>query len=134
MEIQGLRLLDTTERCFCPDESLTYECTVMGEPEGTIVWMGSAFNCTSHEISLFHGQHESIIGIYGECGDIMGQSEYIVNATNVDNSTITAPYYISQLTVPINLNRAGRTIECLYDDGATSISVGRVKINITVSK
>ena len=67
-------MLDTFESCLCPGESLTYERTVIGEPDGITVWTGSAFNCTSCEISLFHSQYESTEGIYGDCDDIVGKS------------------------------------------------------------
>ena len=128
MEEQGLRLLDTSERCLCPGESLTYECTVMGEPDGpgSTVWMGSAFDCTSREISLFHNKYEAMEGISGTCGGIMGRSESVVNVTNDDNSTTY--YYISQLTVPIDSSITGQTIECLYYDSDRSSLVGTAKI------
>ena len=55
-------------------EHLIYKCTILGEPGGSTVWLGSAFNCTSHEISLFHSEYESTTGAYGDCADIVGQS------------------------------------------------------------
>ena len=129
MDEEGLKLLNTSERCLCPGESLTYECTVMGEPGGSTVWQGSVFNCTNHEISLFHSLYETTEGAYGECDDIVGQS--VRNTTNSDNNSTT--YYVSQLTVPISSGTEGRTIECLYDNGETYTSVERTKIHITIS-
>ena len=126
----GLQLLDN-ERCICPGESLTYECTVFGEHRGMTVWQGSTFNCTSREISLFHSNYETTEGSYGECGDIVGQSLRVdVNTTNYNNS---AGYYVSQLTVPmISLETLEKTIECLYDDGTTSTSVEQMTITTTI--
>ena len=40
--------------------------------------------------------------------------------------------HASRLIVPVNSGRVGRTIECLYDDGATATLVGREKMNITI--
>ena len=57
----GLQLLNN-ERCICPGETLTYKCTVLGERGGTTVWQGSAFNCTSRQISLFHSDYETTEG------------------------------------------------------------------------
>ena len=76
------------------------------------MWQGSAFNCTSHEISLFHVGYESTEGAYGECDGIVGQSvRSNVNTTNGNNSSTVTPY-VSQLTVPINSGTIGKTIEC----------------------
>ena len=133
VEKQGLQLLDTSNRYLCPGDSLTYESTVMGESGGSTVWMESVLNCTSQEISLLHGDYESIKGAYDDCGGVVGQNvrRYIgVNTTN-DNST-TVTLYTSRLTVPINSGRVGRTIECLYDDGAIATLVGIERVNITI--
>lgn len=87
--------------CFCPTgDFLIYECIRFLENHagGTTVWTGtlSVFNCTNHEISLFHGDYESTEGAHGECGDITGQSIQI--DANTDNSIATG-YYISQLSI-----------------------------------
>jgi hypothetical protein len=102
----------------------------MGESGGTTVWRGSAFTCTSQEISLFH---DTTAGSHQECGDILGhsiRSDVDVHITNGNSTTVT--YYTSRLTVPINSGRVGRTIECFYDDGLTTTLVGREKVNITI--
>ena len=132
MEEQGLHLLDTFERCLCPGDSLTYQCTVMGEPGGITVWMGSAFNCTSHDIQLFHSDYQSTEGAHGDCGDIVGHSVRTnIHTTNGVNSTAVI-HYTSQVTVPINSETMGRIIECIYDDGVAAILVGREEVNITM--
>ena len=122
VEEQGLQLLNTFNRyqCLYPGDTLTYECTVMGEPRGSTVWRGSVLNCISQEIALFHADYESTEGAYGECGDIVGQSVRSIsdiNAVNGNSTTVTT-LYISRLTVPINSGTMGMTIECFYDDGA----------------
>ena len=123
---EGLQLLNN-ERCICPDETQTFECTVFGGRGGTTVWQGSVFNCTSREISLFHNVYGSIEGAYGECGDIVGQS--LISTTDDSNTT---GYYVSQLIVPVSSGTAGKTIECAYDDGTTLTSVGQVTITATI--
>ena len=126
-------MLDTSNRCLCPGDSLTYACTVMGEPGGVTVWRGSVFNCTSQEISLFHADYESTEGVYGQCGDTVGQSvRSDVNTTNSARTSIAFSHYTSQLTVPVNSGSVGSTIECYYDDGATATLVGRERLNITI--
>ena len=131
VEEQGLHLLDTSNRCLCPGDNLTYECIVTGEPGGSTAWTGSIFNCTNHEISLFHADYESTEGAYAECSDIVGQSVRSDINTMNDNST-SVSHYTSQLTVPINSGTVGSSIECLYDDGATATLVGREIVNIII--
>ena len=128
MEEHGLHLLDASNRYLCPGDTLTYECTIMGDSGGSTVWRGSAFSCTNQEIALFHADSESTEGTYGECGDIIGKID--VNTTNGNSTTVS--HYTSRLIVPVNSGRVGRTIECLYDDGATATLVGREKMNITI--
>ena len=62
-EQEGLQLLNN-EGCICFSESLTYKCTVFGERGGSTVWQGSAFNCTSREINLFHSDYEATEGAH----------------------------------------------------------------------
>ena len=126
---EGLQLLDS-EACNCPGDSLTYECTVFGERGGTTVWQGSAFKCTSHEISLFHDDYASTQGTYGKCGDIVGWSLREVNVNITDDLNSTGPayyYYISELTVPVSSDIAGKIIECLYDESTSEpMTVGQM--------
>ena len=91
------------------------------------MWQGSAFNCTSHEISLFHSDYGTTEGAYGECGDIVGQSLRV----NI-NTTDSTGYFISQLTVSVSSNTAVKTIECLYDDGITATTVGQETITAKI--
>ena len=115
---------------ICPGKNLTYECSVFGKRRGMTVWQGSAFNCTSREISLFHTDDATTEGAHGECGDIVGWNLRInINTTDDNNST---GYYASQLTVPLSSDTIGKTIECLYDDGTTFTSIGQATINTTI--
>ena len=128
---QGLQLLDTSNRCLYPGDTLIYECTVMGEPGGSTAWTGNIFNCANHEISLFHADYGFTEGAYGECGDIVGYSVRIDMNTMNDNST-SVSHYTSRLTVPVNSGTVGRTIECYYDNGTIATMVGRETVNITI--
>ena len=80
------------------------------------MWLVSAFNCISHEISLFHSEYESTTGAYGDCADIVGQSVQVIN--NTYNR-----YYVSQLRVSVRPDTAGKTIDCQYDNGIISTPV-----------
>ena len=71
----------------------------MGEPGGSTVWKGSVFNCTSQEISLFHPDYESTEGVYGQCGDIVGQNvRSDVNTTDSASTSIA----FSHLHITVN--------------------------------
>ena len=115
--------------CTCPGYPLIYECTVFGEQAGTTVWTGSAFNCTSHEISLFHSDYGSTAEgtAYGECGNIWGQSVKTVNG----NRTFSERGYVSQLIIRVRLDEFGKSIECQYDDGHSSKLVGQATVTAT---
>ena len=70
------------------------------------MWTGSAFNCISHEITLFHNQYESAEGVYKDCDDIIGRSLKksiaAINRADEFNSTIKKnfSFYTSELPVP----------------------------------
>ena len=81
-------------------------------------------------MSLFHCDYKTRGGAYGECGDIVGRS-FRVNINTMDGNNSTE-YYVSQLIVPVSSATAGKTIECLYDDGTTSTSVGQATITATI--
>ena len=119
----GLELLDGMEECVCPGQSLTYECTVMGELGGMTVWRGSVFDtsCTNREISLFRKNFDSTDGIFGECGEIVGR---IVRDNIKFNGNNSVGYFVSQVSVPVSSNTSGKNIECQYDDGNTVLPVG----------
>ena len=110
--------MTTKSGCTCLGYPQTYVCAVIGEPEGITVWQGSAFNCTSGEISLFHDRYESDEGAFGDCnnGDIVGRS---LRVNSIDNNNSTVMSYVSQLSVTVSSNIIGKSIECIHDDGTT---------------
>ena len=121
-----IKVSDTTalsvSGCACPGDTLTYECTVVGA--GFTIWTGSAFNCSNsnHEISLLHNRFSSTKGDYGSCSNraIVGRS------LSAEGSS-----YTSQLNVTITPDTAGKTIECLHDDGLVATLVFASQIPIT---
>ena len=117
--------------CTCPGYPLIYECTVFGEQAGTTVWTGSAFNCTSREISLFHSDYGSTAEgmAYGECGNIQGQSVKTING----NTTSSERGYVSQLIIRVRLDTFGKNIEYQYDDGHSSKLVGQTTVTVTAT-
>ena len=123
--VPGLLILKSD--CTCPGYPLIYECTVFGEPGGTTVWMGTAFNCISHEISLFHSDYGTSKGAHGECDNIEGRSVKIID--NRGSSVILG--YVSQLIARVRSDTIGKSIECQYDDGVTFSSVGEAVVTAT---
>lgn len=106
--------------CVCPGHNLRYECTVVGE--GTTVWQGSAFSCPSiNDISLRHTKFRTQTA-FGECnnGSISGRGVSVIG-----NS------YTSQLNVTVSSNLSGKTVECVYDDGLTTTTIGNSSMLIT---
>ena len=108
--------------CACPGDTLTYECTVVGT--GSTIWTGSAFNCSNsnYMILLLHNRFSSTKGDYGSCnnGDIVGRS-----------LSAEGNNYTSQLNVTITPDTAGKTTECLYDDGLIATLVFTSQIPTT---
>ena len=104
--------------CVCPGDTLTYECTVTGL--GSTIWTGTAFECplTSNEIILLHSRFTSVYGASRSCnnGDIVARS-----------LSVEGNNYTSQLNVTITPFIAGKTVECLSDNGtATTLLFSRV--------
>jgi hypothetical protein len=100
--------------CLCPGDILTYQCTVVGR--GLTVWIGNAFICPSNnnEIALLHRRFESENGTSNSCnnGAIVGRS-LAVEGNN----------YTSQLNVTITPETAGTTVECISDNGTTTMLI-----------
>ena len=78
----------------------------MGGPGGATVWTGTALNCPSDEIVLFHGRFTQSDGTIRSCnnGATVAQSVYVRNNL-----------YTSQLNVTVTHDVMGRTIMCGYD-------------------
>ena len=93
--------------CICPGFNLIYECTVMGSSAGFTVWQGTALNCSSNEISLFHGRFTQAKGALRECnkGAIVGHSLRVENG-----------FYTSQLSVKVTFEVIRESIRCVRDD------------------
>ena len=90
------------------------------------MWMGTAFNCTSREISLFHSGYGTSEGVYGKCDNIEGRS-----VKTISNKVSTVEGYVSQLIVRIRLDTIGKSIVCQYDDGITPTTVGQAIVTAT---
>ena len=112
--LENKLILTTDGHCICPGDTLTYECVVIGSQLSTTVWRGTAFECTSGEISLLHSSYaeSSVLRAYGECnnGSIIAQGLSIA-----DNMC-----YTSQLNITVSAYVIGKSIECHYDDSNTA--------------
>ena len=99
METQFISPANAT--CACPDEVLTYSCTVNGS---VTMWGGSAFDCAGNGIIL--GHENFIGGTSGECNDgaIVGQS--------VD---VSGAYYTSQLNIIVSDGLNNKVVTCSSD-------------------
>ena len=98
----------TSSECDCLDRTLTYECTVMGDPGGATVWTGTALNCPSDEIVLLHRRftESDPDGVTRSCNN---------GVTVVQSLTVQDNLYTSQLNVTIVPNVTGKSIMCFYD-------------------
>ena len=107
---------------------MTYECTAIGSPLGTTVWRGTAFDCTSGEISLLHRAYAetSVLRAYGECNN------GLITAKSL--SVADSMCYTSQLNITISNNVIGKSIECHYDDSNTTTLQLVGAANIITSK
>jgi hypothetical protein len=105
--LAGLRLI-STNLCHCPDQTLTYECTVMGDRAGATIWTGAALDCPGDEIFLSHWHFTDPYGIIGSCNN---------GATVARSLSVHDNLYTSQLNVTVTHNVAGKTIVCTYIDG-----------------
>ena len=107
---------------------MTYECTVIGSPLGTTVWRGTAFDCTSGEISLLHRAYAetSVLRAYGECNN------GLITAKSL--SVADSMCYTSQLNITISNDVIGKSIECHYDDSNTTTLQLVGATNIITSK
>lgn len=108
-------------KCVCPGDILTYNCTVLGDKYGATIWNGTAFSgCPQNDILLYHDHFRAAGGSRGMCnnGDIVGQSLGIQ-----DNN------YASQLSVTITPNIVGKTITCAYDALTTDHTNDMIKFS-----
>ena len=104
--------------CTCPGDILTYLCSTVG-PKFT-TWEGSALQCPSHQIVLFHRDYKQNKAI-GTCGSSAAQGISITDNNN----------YTSQLNIIYDDHLNGTDIQCHYDDGTTQIFIGSASITST---
>ena len=107
--------------CICPGDNLIYICSTVG-PRFT-TWKGSALQCPSHQIVLFHRDYEQNKAI-GTCGSSTAQGISITD----NNSN-----YTSQLNITYSDHLNGTDIQCHYDDGITQTPIGNATIMSTGS-
>ena len=100
-----------TITCACPNEVLTFNCTVVGG--AATVWSGTAFTCTSGEIILAHTEFP--LQALEVCGDAIS-----ANITSVENG-----YFTSQLRVNVSSEMNNKTITCTGSGkvGETTLTV-----------
>ena len=111
--------------CVCPGDTVTYECTVSSGCGGTTVWKGDFFQCSSGKkvIELVHrpltSEPEGEVFFPRICndGDIVGK---IINVGN--------DHFTSQLNVTQTSDTAGKSIECVNDNGTSTHRVGLVNL------
>ena len=104
-------LLDTSH-CVCPRDMLSYECRVASEPGvGSTLWRGSALasQCpeTGGEIILRHRTFTQT----RTCGNITGRG------IGIEENVC----YTSQLNIIVDSSLDNESVECIYDNGTTTI-------------
>ena len=127
--IKGLMLEDTsspvfTSQCTSSGYTLIYECTIVGGSGGATVWTGSALNCRSNEIILFHRRFTDSGGeTIGSCnnGAIKGRS-----------LSVEGNLYTSQLNVNITPDIAGKTIICVNDPQTGDPTDNMIQFSTTI--
>ena len=117
--LTDINKLVATSDCICADETLTYECTVVGG--NLTVWSGTVI-AAGCEITLFHSRFTESSGDSGNCTDgaVVGQSIDVV-----DNC------YRSQLTIFMPSAFNGCTVSCSVDDGVTTTIINTTRLLIT---
>ena len=120
-------------KCVCSGRELRLQCTVEGG--GITEWTGTAFDCPveNNKITLRHFHFESG-GAIGVCnnGTIIGRS---LNRTlSFDGLKFI---HTSQLTIwlplqsDMNDTLEGKTVGCIYDDGATTTTISTYTVAYT---
>ena len=99
----------TPESCTCPGDVLVFECTVDGD--GGTFWQGAALQeCLQNRIlirhSQFRGNGHTDVNSCGASGTI------VVRTISAVNNSFT-----TQLTIIVNQQLNGGTIECTSDSG-----------------
>ena len=99
--------------CACIGDTLTYSCTVIGNLGGATVWTGTAFDCSSGEITLLHSSYGDDDGTFGVCNN----GNIVARSLGVEGSN-----YSSQINVTVIPDIIGKTISCINYDGTNEIT------------
>jgi hypothetical protein len=104
----------------CPGDALSYECSVASEPEvGSTHWRGSALSSqcpeTGGEIVLRHRTFTQT----RTCGNITGRG------IGMEENGC----YTSQLNVTVDSSLDNKIVECIYNNGTTTV-IGTSSIEI----
>ena len=99
----------TPESCTCPGVVLVFECTVDGD--GGTFWQGTALQeCLQNRILIRHSQFRGDGHIdVNSCG---ASGTIVVRTISAVNNSFT-----TQLTITVNQQLNGSTIECTSDSG-----------------
>ena len=101
-----LVLLKNPSGCSCPGDTLTFECTVVGEPYGLTVWSALS-NCSGQEITILHRDFGvNTAAAFRNC--YSSNNSIVARGLRVENGS-----YISQLNVTVTSDVIGKSIECL---------------------
>ena len=105
MHVSELIISAQADGCVCPNDILTYNCTVNGTATASTVWTGTAFDCpSSNQTVLLHSRFAD--GTTKECNN----GGIIARSIGVEISE-----YTSELTVIVTAELLGKTIMCIYD-------------------
>ena len=98
---------------------MTYECTVFGGAEVITVWKGDFFRCSTGKrlIELVHRQRYDFSSQICNDGNVVGRF------VRVENNS-----FISQLNVTLTHDIAGKSIECISDNGTYTERVGSLNL------
>ena len=101
---------------------MIYECTAMVEPGEVTVWTGTAFDCpySGNEIILLH--RHFLNHAYGSCNNGAIEARFL---------SVKGNNYTSQLNVTVTPDTAGKTIECLHDNGTAVFFIFSLMIPLT---
>ena len=119
---------DAGRSCICPEDVVTYECTVMSGSHGATIFRGnpsSFYDCTGDsnnptEIVFHHSQFNNSLQSTCNNGTVVGQS--------LSND---GTYHKSQLNITVTSELIGDTIKCVHDNGTHRDIVGQSKMNNT---
>lgn len=108
--------------CTCVGHTLVFQCTAIGP--GATIWHGSALHCplSSNEIPLLHSRF-----VNGNTSGTCNQGQIIAYALGVQGLHFRSQLVISEVTAGMN----GTTVQCDYDDGATTHSIYSKEIVFT---